>query len=111
MNVVTADAGMVVSRRTVLMGAAATAALWLGGGGGGGGGRASRCFAQPAPVDNRAQFFKVNKVTKIVMTIKPADLATMKTDPKKYVRAILRENDRAAAGEVGIRMKGTSTEP
>ena len=60
-----------------------------------------------AEPDPRADFFKVARVTKLTLAIKPADIEALKKDPKKYIRALLRENDVVNYPEVAVRLKGT----
>ncbi|MBY0525164.1 MAG: CotH kinase family protein [Gemmataceae bacterium] len=60
------------------------------------------------PADASDAFFKGSDIPQLSIELGEKDLATLKAEPRKYVRATLKEGDKVVYKDVGIHLKGAA---
>ena len=60
------------------------------------------------PADESKAFFDGGKVVKLTIELGPKELDSLRREPRKYVKATLKEDDRVVYKDVGIHVKGAA---
>src|SRR5579859_8155354 len=58
--------------------------------------------------DERAEFFADGKIYDIVVELSDKDLASLRQDSRKYVKATIREGGKICGKDVGVHVKGSA---
>ena len=58
--------------------------------------------------DERTEFFDNEKIYSIVVELSDNDLASLRQDSRKYVKATIRENGKVCGRDVGVHVKGSA---
>jgi len=67
-----------------------------------------RAPAAASRTDASAPFFAKGEIPRLRLEIAPADVERLRADPRSYVPAMLRENDRVVYEEVAVKLKGAA---
>lgn len=60
------------------------------------------------PAQESAEFFKSGKVVYLEIELGPKELDALRREPRKYVKATLKEGDKVIYREVGVHLKGAA---
>jgi spore coat protein H len=62
----------------------------------------------PKAVDESDALFRSGEVLRLAIELGPKELAALRREPRKYVRATLKEGDKVVGREVGVHLKGAA---
>lgn len=60
------------------------------------------------PQQESDEFFESDKVANLAIDLGPKELEALRRDPRKYVKATLKENDKVVGNDVGVHLKGAA---
>src|SRR5262249_15784799 len=60
------------------------------------------------PEKESDEFFKSGKVLQLVLDLGPKELDSLRREPRKYVKATLKEGDKIVYRDVGVHLKGAA---
>ncbi len=64
--------------------------------------------ADPTPAEQSDAFFKSDKVLQLALELGPKEADTLRREPRTYVKATLKEGDKAVYRDVGVHLKGAA---
>ncbi len=65
-------------------------------------------FAKPGKPDESDAFFDKGEIPRLKLEVDKEELAKLRADPRHYVRATLRENEKTVFEDVAIKLKGAA---